>query len=83
MDFQKVALAAQTGKCVKFLYPREGGGPLKLRTVEPYSYRVVNGKNFLFAWDVDDGTMKQWDVTKVQSVRIAVKSSQMRFSIEI
>lgn len=82
---------ADAGMCVKIGYESERQG-LKVRTVEPYSYRMKMAwfrgvrveAEFLLAWDIEDNDhIRSYRVVAITSTASSDVPSKNRFDVEI
>ena len=87
---EEIHAAAGSGKCVKITYDKyekTARGVLrrtrKRYVVEPYSYRIIDGIEYFFGWDVQEKTIKQFIFSQIAKVALSSVDSAMRFPVEI
>lgn len=60
----------------------EADGSIDTREAEPYSYRVVNGKDLFFCYDIKKGGLRSFRVPRILKVKETNNSFKPRWEVE-
>jgi len=78
-----VAEAARNTQTLTLSYPDKGDGPVRDRTVEPYSYREKPNGTVLFAFDQEAGSIKAFRLDRIAGVQPTGMTFEPRYTVEI
>lgn len=84
LDEEIVMQQARKNLTINIQYQGSGDSSPKTRRLEPYSYRVLGGKKFLMAIDINKRDhIRSFDVNKVSETEASTKLSQLIYPVEI
>ena len=83
LDEEIVMQQARKNLTIKIRYASSGERE-KTRKLEPYSYRIIGGKRFLMAIDVNKRDhIRSFRVDKVSDTKASLKKSRLTWTVEI
>ncbi len=65
------------------LTAREKDGSIETREAEPYSYRIKNGHELFFCYDINKRGMRSFIVSKIISAEETNNSFEPRWEVEV
>lgn len=83
MGMKQIISSAGKNLHTIILTAREKDGSIETREAEPYSYRITNGHELFFCYDVNKRGMRSFIVSNIIAVEETKKSFSPRYPVEV
>lgn len=83
MNIKDVISSAGSNRHTIIITAREEDGSVETREAEPYSYRIKNGHELFFCYDIQKNGTRSFVVSRIMSVEETQNSFNPRWDVEV